>query len=144
MTAPAPPRETPHVGIFWLVQTPNGEMTLLAAGYPLDQAEPYGDCLTYGPATTIHGRVGAATNLSIPRCAPWCGRTNTKTGRADALSSIGRAISSSCMPIACSSNFSCGDSLVPAPRPYLIEGYAIVSADCMIADANGTMDALKL
>jgi dihydrofolate reductase len=29
------------------------------------------------------------------------------------------------------------------PRPYLIEGYAIVSADCMIADADGTMDALK-
>jgi hypothetical protein len=42
-------RETPHLGIFWLVQAPNGEMTLLAAGCPLDQAEPYGDCLTYGP-----------------------------------------------------------------------------------------------
>ena len=42
-------RETPHVGIFWLVQASNGEMTLLAAGCPLDQAEPYGDCLTYGP-----------------------------------------------------------------------------------------------
>ena len=41
--------ETPHVGIFWLVQTPNGEIMLLAAGCPLDQAEPYGDCLTYGP-----------------------------------------------------------------------------------------------
>ena len=24
-------------------------MTLLAAGCPLEQAEPYGDCLTYGP-----------------------------------------------------------------------------------------------
>jgi hypothetical protein len=42
-------RETPHVGIFWLVQTPNGDAKLLTAGCPLDQAEPYGDCLTYGP-----------------------------------------------------------------------------------------------
>jgi hypothetical protein len=42
-------RETPHVGIFWLVQTPTGEGRLLTAGCPLDQAEPYGDCLTYGP-----------------------------------------------------------------------------------------------
>ncbi|HEV7911260.1 MAG TPA: hypothetical protein VGP28_09295 [Methylocella sp.] len=42
-------RETPHVAIFWVVQTSNGEARLLAAGCPLDQAEPYGDCLTYGP-----------------------------------------------------------------------------------------------
>jgi hypothetical protein len=42
------PRETPHLGIFWLVQTPVGKARLLAAGCPLDQAEPYGDCLTYG------------------------------------------------------------------------------------------------
>jgi hypothetical protein len=42
-------RETPHIGIFWLVQTLKGETRLLAAGCPLDQAEPYGDCLTYGP-----------------------------------------------------------------------------------------------
>jgi hypothetical protein len=41
--------ETPHVGIFWLVQTSNGEARLLTAGCPLDQVEPYGDCLTYGP-----------------------------------------------------------------------------------------------
>jgi hypothetical protein len=39
----------PQVGIFWLVQTPDGEARLLAAGCPLNQAEPYGDCLTYGP-----------------------------------------------------------------------------------------------
>jgi hypothetical protein len=39
-------REAPHVGIFWVVQA---EPRLLAAGCPLDQAEPYGDCLTYGP-----------------------------------------------------------------------------------------------
>ena len=49
MTAYTPPREAPHLGIFWLVQTSNGEAQLLAAGCPLDQAEPYGDCLTYGP-----------------------------------------------------------------------------------------------
>jgi len=34
-------RETPHVGIFWVAQTPDGEVRLLAAGCPLDQAEPY-------------------------------------------------------------------------------------------------------
>jgi hypothetical protein len=48
MTATAQ-RATPHVGIFWVVQTPNGEVKLLTASCPLDQAEPYGDCLTYGP-----------------------------------------------------------------------------------------------
>ena len=42
-------RETPQVAIFWLVQATDGEATLLATGCPLDQAEPYGDCLTYGP-----------------------------------------------------------------------------------------------
>jgi len=44
-----------------------------------------------------HGHIGAATGLSIRPCAPWCGHTNTKTGRAAALSSIGRAICSSFM-----------------------------------------------
>jgi hypothetical protein len=42
-------RETPQVGIFWLVQTTEAEPRLLTAGCPLDQAKPYGDCLTYGP-----------------------------------------------------------------------------------------------
>jgi hypothetical protein len=42
-------REAPHLGIFWVVQTSNDEARLLAAGCPLDQAESYGDCLTYGP-----------------------------------------------------------------------------------------------
>jgi hypothetical protein len=32
-----------------VVQTADGEASLLTAGCPLDQAEPYGDCLTYGP-----------------------------------------------------------------------------------------------
>src|SRR6202047_940256 len=45
---------------------------------------------------------GDATRLSIPPCAPLCGRTNTKTGRADESSSIGRAIYSSFMPTASS------------------------------------------
>jgi hypothetical protein len=52
-------RETPHVGIFWLVQTMNDEARLLAVGCPQDQAEPYGDCLTYGPGhyeTWVHWR----------------------------------------------------------------------------------------
>jgi hypothetical protein len=43
------PRETPQLGIFWVVQTTDGKAKLLAAGCPLDQAEPYGDCLTCGP-----------------------------------------------------------------------------------------------
>jgi hypothetical protein len=43
------PREMPQLGIFWPVQMSNGGARLLAAGCPLDQAEPYGDCLTYGP-----------------------------------------------------------------------------------------------
>jgi hypothetical protein len=41
--------ETPHVGIFWVAQTSNYAARLLAAGCPLDQADPHGDCLTYGP-----------------------------------------------------------------------------------------------
>jgi hypothetical protein len=45
----SPQRETPHLGIFWVVQTTDSEARLLAAGCPLEQAEPYGDCLTYGP-----------------------------------------------------------------------------------------------
>jgi hypothetical protein len=76
--------ETPQLGIFWLAQASNGDVRLLAAGCPLDQAEPYGDCLTYGRATTKHGRPGAATGRLTPPFAPWCGRWNTKTGRADA------------------------------------------------------------
>jgi hypothetical protein len=42
-------RETPRVGIFWAVQTLDDGARLLTAGCPLDQAEAYGDCLTYGP-----------------------------------------------------------------------------------------------
>ena len=45
----SPQRETPHLGIFWVVQTTDGDARLLAAGCPLDQAKPFGDCLTYGP-----------------------------------------------------------------------------------------------
>jgi hypothetical protein len=41
--------ETAHLGIFWVVQTTDGKARLLAAGCPPDQAESYGDCLTYGP-----------------------------------------------------------------------------------------------
>jgi hypothetical protein len=40
--------EMPHLGIFWLVQTTDSKARLLTAGCPLDQAEPYGGCLTYG------------------------------------------------------------------------------------------------
>ena len=40
-------RETPQVAIFWLVQTTEGEARLLAAGCPLDQAEPYGHYETW-------------------------------------------------------------------------------------------------
>ena len=94
--------ETPQLGIFWLVQASNGEARLLAAGCPLDEAEANGDCLTYGPGHYEIWHNGAATGLWIPPCAPWCGATNTKIGRADASSSTGRAICSSFMPIASS------------------------------------------
>jgi phosphatidylserine/phosphatidylglycerophosphate/cardiolipin synthase-like enzyme len=47
-------------------------------------------------------RTGAAAGPWIPPCAPLCGRTNTKTGRADASSATGRVICSSFMPIAVS------------------------------------------
>jgi hypothetical protein len=53
--------EMPHVGIFWVVQATEDEARLLAAGCPLDQAEAYGDCLTYGPGhyeTWDHWRRG--------------------------------------------------------------------------------------
>jgi hypothetical protein len=53
-------------------------------------------------ATTKPGITGAATGLWITSCAPWCGRTNTKTGRAAASSLTGRAICSSFTPIASS------------------------------------------
>ncbi len=40
---------TPHVGIFWVVHSTDGGARPLSAGCPLEQAEPYGDCLTFGP-----------------------------------------------------------------------------------------------
>lgn len=46
-------RETPLVGIFWLVQTPKGEAQLLTAVCPLDQAESYGDCLCELPRSVV-------------------------------------------------------------------------------------------
>jgi hypothetical protein len=67
MTAIAP-RGTPHVGIFWLVQTLKGETRLLAATCPLDQAEPYGNCLTYGPGhfeTWAHWRRDEAVDPAL-------------------------------------------------------------------------------
>src|ERR1700730_9209071 len=73
-------RKTPHVGIFWGVQTSNGEARLLAAGCPLDQAEPYGDCLTYGPGhyeTWAHWERGVVPSLPGParRGAGSCSRS---------------------------------------------------------------------
>jgi hypothetical protein len=67
MTTVAPPT-TPHVGIFWLVQTTDGEARLLTAGCSLDQAEPYGDCLTYGPGhyeTWDHWRRGRTVDPAL-------------------------------------------------------------------------------
>jgi hypothetical protein len=62
------PRETPHVGIFWLVQATEDEAKLLAAGCPLDEAEAYGDCLTYGPGhyeTWTHWRRDRTVDPSL-------------------------------------------------------------------------------
>ena len=61
-------RETPHVGIFWVVQATEDEAGLLAAGCPLDQAEAYGDCLTYGPGhyeTWAHWRRSRAVGPAL-------------------------------------------------------------------------------
>ena len=41
--------EQPSVGIFWVVEPTRGEPRLLTAGCSLEAAEPYGDCLTFGP-----------------------------------------------------------------------------------------------
>lgn len=40
---------SPELGVFWVVETANGEARLLAAGCPLTETERYGDCLTFGP-----------------------------------------------------------------------------------------------
>jgi hypothetical protein len=65
MTGTAP-GETPQLGIFWLVQTSDGVARLLTAGCPLDQAEPYGDCLTYGPGHYETWRTGDVIGQWIP------------------------------------------------------------------------------
>ena len=39
---------SPLIGIFWMISTSEG-VRLLAASCLLDKAEPYGDCLTFGP-----------------------------------------------------------------------------------------------
>lgn len=39
---------SPLIGIFWMISTSDG-VRLLAVSCPLDKAEPYGDCLTFGP-----------------------------------------------------------------------------------------------
>ena len=41
--------DRPSVGIFWVVEAKRGEPRLLAIGCPLEDAEPYGDFLTFGP-----------------------------------------------------------------------------------------------
>jgi hypothetical protein len=74
-------RETPHVGIFWLAQTSNGEARLLTADCPLDQAEPYGDSLTYGPGhyeTWAQWRRDRTVDPALRAIV----RSYTKTGRA--------------------------------------------------------------
>jgi len=38
----------PRVGIFWMIATSEGAQ-LLTASCALSEAEPYGDCLTFGP-----------------------------------------------------------------------------------------------
>jgi hypothetical protein len=41
--------DEPELGIFWVVEIAKGEVRLLAAGCSLNEAETYGDCLTFGP-----------------------------------------------------------------------------------------------
>jgi hypothetical protein len=91
-------REAPHLGIFWLAQTSDSETRLLTAGCPLDQAEQYGDCLTYGPGhyeTWDHWRRDGTVDparRAIVRSYEY------EDWRAAASSSTSRAICSSCTP----------------------------------------------
>ena len=39
---------SPFIGIFWMISAADGPR-LLAVSCELDKAEPYGDCLTFGP-----------------------------------------------------------------------------------------------
>jgi hypothetical protein len=63
----------------------NGEARLLVAGCPLDQAEPYGDCLTYGPGhyeTWAHwrrDRTVEAPQMDEPDAAPVAGHSKRQT-----------------------------------------------------------------
>jgi hypothetical protein len=43
------PNDQPRLGIFWVAEIRPGELHLLAEGCDLEAAEPYGDCLTFGP-----------------------------------------------------------------------------------------------
>jgi len=49
MPSDDPKNSQPCVGIFWVAQAKDGAPRLIAVGCPLEQAEAYGDCLTYGP-----------------------------------------------------------------------------------------------
>ncbi|GLI94673.1 hypothetical protein [Methylocystis echinoides] len=40
---------TPRLGIFWFVEHPRGHIHLISASCPLDQAEHYGDNMTFSP-----------------------------------------------------------------------------------------------
>jgi hypothetical protein len=86
------PSERP--GDIMTAITTAGEARLLAASCPMDQAEPYGDCLTYGPGhyeTWAHWRRDKTVD---PGLRALRGRANTKPGRAGASSSTGYAICS--------------------------------------------------
>ena len=66
-----------------MVQMAEDETRLLAAGCPLDQAEPYGDCLTYGPGryeTWAHWRRDRTVDP-----APALRRDNVRHDAVDAL-----------------------------------------------------------
>jgi hypothetical protein len=77
-------RETPQEAIFWVVQTMEGETRPLAAGCPLDQAEPYGDCLTYGPShyeTWAHWRRDRTVEPALRALARSCEYEDWPRGR---------------------------------------------------------------
>jgi hypothetical protein len=49
MSSDGPKNSQPRVGIFWVAHAKDGAARLITAGCLLEQAEPYGDFLTYGP-----------------------------------------------------------------------------------------------
>jgi hypothetical protein len=68
--------ETPEIGIFWHIQAPGGDATLLVDCVPMAKAETYGDFLTHGAHYEYWAKlaamdVRAVRDQSIPNVVRW-------------------------------------------------------------------------